>query len=148
MTPEERYAKSQHGRYEATLENVVARLRAVVDRVELEGRPVATKGVVDYVYRANNALHELLWGVANAHPDQLITVAVDADAATRQVAALSRAPHPEPEPLDLAAEVERRTVKHCRRLRCPEHSGRPQCKGWRAARIEIMNELKALDDSK
>ncbi|HTE61568.1 MAG TPA: hypothetical protein VK631_14545 [Solirubrobacteraceae bacterium] len=146
MTPEERYAKSQHGRYEATLENVAARLRAVVERVELEGRPVATNGVVDYVYRANNALHELLWGVANAHPDSLITVASDASAAAAAVATTPRDLHPEP--LDLAAEVERRTVKHCRRLRCPEHSGRPQCKGWRAARIEIMNELKALDDSK
>lgn len=70
--------------YDSSLASVVRALRDMADRVEREGVPRDTPGAAGtprFADAAENALHAITWGLANANADRLISAAAHADAA-------------------------------------------------------------------
>jgi len=61
--------------YLSSLAVVVKRLRAMVDRVEQQGGQIDMYRGRDYVWAAHNAVHEVMWGLANAGLDSLVSTA-------------------------------------------------------------------------
>lgn len=71
--------------YRETVSKAAASLRRTADRIEREGLSVRTgksvSGALPYAYAAHSAIHEAVWGIANANLDGIVTAAGEADAA-------------------------------------------------------------------
>lgn len=84
------YAQIAHETYMDTLDRVVSTLGDVAERLKREATPVdpiegrsLSSDRYPHSYAASRAIHELHWGIANAHLDTLIKSAAEADAAAR-----------------------------------------------------------------
>lgn len=78
-----------HRSYLRQVEHVVSRLRAVAEDIEHEGQRIARDRlpdgteVPDYSRAARDVVHLLHWGIANAHVDNVVDAAYQADRAFR-----------------------------------------------------------------
>lgn len=84
------YAQIAHETYIRDLDRTAERLNDLISRMKREAMPVepiegrALSGdAYPHSYAASRAIHELHWGIANAHLDTLIKSAAEADAAAR-----------------------------------------------------------------
>ena len=86
-TIDQDYVDAQTERYADSLKKVAGRLRDIAERVEREGKPTVghlqADGLPDYLWAAQQVVHEIHWGLANAHVDTLLSSAADAHSAVR-----------------------------------------------------------------
>jgi hypothetical protein len=82
------------GAYREKVAHVAQRLRDSADRLERAGLDVQDHGGVmpsyagdPYVHAAQRAVHEAMWGLANADLDGLVSAAGQADRAAREAGA-------------------------------------------------------------
>lgn len=87
------YARIAHETYIRDLDRIAERLNDLISRMKREATPIEPIEPIEgrslpsdaypHSYAANRAIHELHWGIANAHLDTLIKSAAEADKAAR-----------------------------------------------------------------